>query len=104
MTTTDQTPRDNALIAKGLEMAAKEARRYAESYPQSSDGRNTFILLAENLERLKPVTDYVVVPREPTEAMKLAGSLEMNSFKGTGYARALAAKIYRAMIDTGKAP
>lgn len=29
---------------------ASEARRYAAMYPQSSDGRNTFILLAEWIE------------------------------------------------------
>jgi hypothetical protein len=32
------------------EAIANEARRYAGHYPQSSDGRNTFILLAEWIE------------------------------------------------------
>ena len=30
---------------------AAEARRYAGFYPEASDGRNTFILLAEWIER-----------------------------------------------------
>lgn len=34
-----------------LEGVATEARRYAGYYPQSSDGRNTFILFAEWCER-----------------------------------------------------
>lgn len=33
--------------ARGLERAAARARVYASNYEQSSDGRNTFILLAE---------------------------------------------------------
>ena len=33
--------------ARGMERAAARARVYASSYAQSSDGRNTFILLAE---------------------------------------------------------
>lgn len=35
----------------GIELAAREARRYAGHYRQGTDGRNTFIILAENLER-----------------------------------------------------
>jgi len=33
--------------ARGMERAADRARVYASNYEQSSDGRNTFILLAE---------------------------------------------------------
>ena len=33
--------------ARGMERAAARARVYASNYAQSSDGRNTFILLAE---------------------------------------------------------
>ena len=33
--------------ARGMERAAARARVYASNYEQSSDGRNTFILLAE---------------------------------------------------------
>lgn len=36
--------------AAGREEAAAKAREYAGHYPQGSDGRNTFILLAEWLE------------------------------------------------------
>ncbi len=36
----------------GLEMIASEARRYASFYPEASDGRNTFIIFAEWIERL----------------------------------------------------
>ncbi len=32
---------------------AAEARRYAEFYPQSSDGRNTFVMFAEWVEDRK---------------------------------------------------
>lgn len=31
-----------------------EARRYASHYPQSSDGRNTFVMLAEWIENRRP--------------------------------------------------
>jgi len=34
--------------------AATEARRYAEFYPQGSDGQNTFAILAEYCERQTP--------------------------------------------------
>ncbi len=30
-----------------LDAAVAEAERYAESYPQSSDGRNTFLMFAD---------------------------------------------------------
>lgn len=33
--------------ARGMERAAARARVYASNYEQSSDGRNTFVLLAE---------------------------------------------------------
>jgi hypothetical protein len=39
-----------ALPTAEYEAIANEARRYASHYPQSSDGRNTFILLAEWIE------------------------------------------------------
>lgn len=45
------SPEVQALIleaeARGMERAAARARVYASNYEQSSDGRNTFILLAE---------------------------------------------------------
>lgn len=37
-------------VIEERETIAAEARRYASQYPQSSDGRNTFILLAEWIE------------------------------------------------------
>jgi chromosome segregation ATPase len=40
-----------ALVDAEREAIAAEARRYASHYPQGSDGRNTFILLAEWIER-----------------------------------------------------
>jgi hypothetical protein len=39
-----------ALVDAEREAIAAEARRYASHYPQGSDGRNTFILLAEWIE------------------------------------------------------
>lgn len=42
--------RDRARQA--LQTAEAEARRYAESYPQSSDGRNTFVMLADRIAEL----------------------------------------------------
>lgn len=41
---------------KALDTAESEARRYAEMYPQSSDGRNTFIILADRIATLKEIT------------------------------------------------
>jgi hypothetical protein len=38
-----------------IEKIGNEARRYAEMYSQSSDGRNTFIIFAEWVEALAPV-------------------------------------------------
>ncbi len=53
-----------AALATALEQARKEereaiaekARQLADHYPQSSDGRNTFILLAEWIEARTPTT------------------------------------------------
>ena len=39
-----------AALAKERDTIENEARRYAEHYPPASDGRNTFILLAEWIE------------------------------------------------------
>jgi hypothetical protein len=39
-----------AVVEAEREAIAAEARRYASHYPQGSDGRNTFILLAEWIE------------------------------------------------------
>jgi hypothetical protein len=44
--------REDALKAE-REAIAAQARLYASYYPQSSDGRNTFILLAEWIEARK---------------------------------------------------
>jgi hypothetical protein len=41
-----------AELEGALETAESEARRYAEMYPQSSDGRNTFIILADRIAAL----------------------------------------------------
>jgi hypothetical protein len=41
-----------AELEGALETAESEARRYAEMYPQSSDGRNTFIILADRITAL----------------------------------------------------
>lgn len=35
-----------------VDMIAAKAREYAEHYPQSSDGRNTFLIFAEWVEAL----------------------------------------------------
>lgn len=40
-----------SILADEREAIAVEARRYAAFYPQSSDGRNTFIMFAEFVER-----------------------------------------------------
>lgn len=66
--------RDNALIAKGLEMAMHIVRHdcqacqgtgHADAYTECEYcGRPL-----QSIRALKPATDYVVVPREPTEAM-----------------------------------
>ena len=37
--------------------------------------------------------------REPTEAMKLAGSLKVHAFKGTGAARQHVTEVWQAMND-----
>lgn len=37
--------------AAAMKQVAEESRRYASHYPQASDGRNTFVLLAEWAER-----------------------------------------------------
>lgn len=37
-------------VAHERDFLAMEARRYASHYPQSSDGRNTFIMFAEMIE------------------------------------------------------
>jgi hypothetical protein len=36
-----------ALLQRTIQNIEAEARRYAEMYPQSSDGRNTFIIFAD---------------------------------------------------------
>lgn len=43
-----------AELERALETAQAEARRYASFYPQSSDGRNTFIMLADRIAALRP--------------------------------------------------
>jgi hypothetical protein len=49
------TARLDALLAErdrlraALATSEAEARRYASHYPQSSDGRNTFLMLAEKI-------------------------------------------------------
>lgn len=40
-----------SFLAEEREAIAAEARRYAAMYPQSSDGRNTFIIFADWVER-----------------------------------------------------
>lgn len=40
----------DAALGEERQTIADEARRYASHYPQSSDGRNTFTLLAEWIE------------------------------------------------------
>jgi len=51
LTTSDSTAALARIVreaeARGMERAAARARVYASNYEQSSDGRNTFILLAE---------------------------------------------------------
>jgi regulator of protease activity HflC (stomatin/prohibitin superfamily) len=39
-------------LKRALTAAEAEARRYAESYPKSSDGRNTFLMLADRIAEL----------------------------------------------------
>ena len=40
-----------------LAEAAEEARRYASHYSQGSDGRNTFVMLAERIESLSTIRE-----------------------------------------------
>ena len=42
--------RDRDMLNNEREIIAIEARRYASHYPSGSDGRNTFVLLAEWVE------------------------------------------------------
>ena len=39
-------------LKQALETAESEARRYAEYYPPASDGRNTFVILADRIAAL----------------------------------------------------
>lgn len=38
------------VVLRSVEACAAKAREYAAHYPQGSDGRNTFVLLAEWIE------------------------------------------------------
>lgn len=40
-------------LAKGLKDAEESARRYARCYEPSSDGRNTFLMLADHIHALQ---------------------------------------------------
>lgn len=44
---------EKVAVNKEREIIAKEARRYALHYPKSSDGRNTFLMFADYVERRK---------------------------------------------------
>lgn len=43
-------------LAKGLKDAEESARRYARCYEPSSDGRNTFLMLADHIHALQQET------------------------------------------------
>lgn len=47
------------------EFLAQEARRYASFYSESSDGRNTFIIFAEMIERRAALSPATAEGREP---------------------------------------
>jgi hypothetical protein len=44
------------LLVEALTEAEAEARRFAEFYPETSDGRNTFVILADKIAALTGVT------------------------------------------------
>jgi Lar family restriction alleviation protein len=44
-------------VAAERKAISEEARRYASHYPQSSDGRNTFIMLAEWIDQRALASD-----------------------------------------------
>ena len=50
---------------EAMEQVSAEARRYASCYPQSSDGRNTFVMLAEWAEG---TTRTALNPKETPDA------------------------------------
>jgi len=49
--------RDCIAAWEALATAESEARRYAEAYPQGSDGRNTFVILADRIAALGDTHD-----------------------------------------------
>lgn len=52
----DAAQADARRLRKALETAESEARRYAGHYPEHSDGRNTFVMLADRIASLSPET------------------------------------------------
>lgn len=56
-----------------LQQIAAEARRYASHYPRSSDGQNTFVMFAEWVEKLEPLSQPGMVAEfSDAEYVKLA--------------------------------
>lgn len=53
ISTLDSEREANARLTEELDLIANEARRYAGHYQQGSDGRNTFVMFAEWVERRK---------------------------------------------------
>lgn len=55
-----------ARLMEALATAESETRRYSESYPQSSDGRNTFLMLAD---RISELARAALTGKAPDDAM-----------------------------------
>ncbi len=61
---TDETAERGETVSTEREFLAQEARRYASHYPEASDGRNTFIIFAEMIERrASPPSQYPVMKK-----------------------------------------
>lgn len=53
---------------RALEFAEEEARRYAKCYAHGSDGRNTFVMFAERMEREAALITAAEIPLAAVEA------------------------------------
>lgn len=80
-----------------VDMIAYKAREYAEHYPQSSDGRNTFLIFAEWVESIEPV-DPATIRAEDVIARNGPGATAIAML--THIAETLRAKG-KAVLTTG---
>lgn len=60
--TAQQAAAEGARVAD-REWFASEARRYASHYPQSSDGWNTFLMLADRIRNGRPAATQPAAPK-----------------------------------------